>query len=127
MEMPPAKPEVARLTLEDIYALARRVDEAIRLFPSILPTALRVGNARVGTGSLFALFCSVFLDMDSGKLRQQYDIRAFEPYPRTNEADIIGQVEGYKTWPVHRRDLDMSKIVEFTKLQLWTLKPARRR
>jgi hypothetical protein len=63
--------------------------------------------------------------MDSGKPRPEYDIPSFEPYPRTNEAKIIGEVEGYKTWPVHKPDLDMSRIVEFTKLQLWTLKPAR--
>jgi hypothetical protein len=126
MEMPPAKPEVARLTLEDVYALARRADEPIHLFPSILPSVLQVGNARIGAGSLFALFCAVFLDIESGKLRSDYPVPAFEPYPRTNEADILKDIEGYKFWPVHRRDLDMSKIVEFTRLQLWTLKEATR-
>ena len=45
---------------------------------------------------------------------------------RTNERAIVAEVEGYKTWPVHRPDLDMSRVVELTKLQLWTLKPARR-
>jgi len=59
--------------------------------------------------------------------RPEYDVPAFEPYPRTNETKIVGEVEGYKGWPVHRPDLDMSRIVEFTKLQLWTLKPAHRR
>jgi len=34
---------------------------------------------------------------------------------------------GVKSWPVHRPDLDMEKIVEMTKLQLWTLKPAHRK
>jgi len=92
-----------------------------------LPATLRVGNARVGTGSLFALFSAVYLDMDSGKLRPEYEVPSFEPFPRTNEAKIIAEVEGYKGWPVHRPDLDMSRIAEFTKLQLWTLKPAHRR
>jgi len=59
--------------------------------------------------------------------RPEYDVPAFEPYPLTNEAMSIGEVEGYKGWPVHRPGLDMSRIVEFTKLQLWPLKPAQRR
>jgi hypothetical protein len=65
--------------------------------------------------------------MDSDKPQPEYGVPAFEPYPRTNEAKIIGEVEGYKSWPVHRPDLNMSRIVEFTRLQLWTLKPAHRR
>jgi hypothetical protein len=126
LAMPPAQPEIGRVKLEDIYGLAGAASEYIARTGN-LPATLQVGNARVGTGSLFALFGAIYLDMDSGKLRQEYDVPAFEPYPRTNEAKIVGEVEGYKGWPVHRPDLDMSRIVEFTKLQLWTLKPAHRR
>jgi peptidoglycan/xylan/chitin deacetylase (PgdA/CDA1 family) len=126
MEMPPMQPEITRLKLEDVYGLAREADELIKR-EWALPATLQVGNARIGTGSLFALFSAVYLDMDSGKLRPEYDVPAFEPYPRANEAKIIGEVEGYKSWPVHRPDLDMSRIVDFTKLQLWTLKPAHHR
>ncbi|RPJ03582.1 MAG: hypothetical protein EHM31_00295 [Candidatus Aminicenantes bacterium] len=124
MEMPPARPEIARLKIEDVYGLARRASEYIELNKT-LPATLEAGHARIGAGSLFGLFSAVYLDLDSGKLRPEYDVPAFEPYPRTNEQKIIAEVEGYKTWPVHRPDLDMSRIVEFTKLQLWTLKPAR--
>jgi hypothetical protein len=126
MEMPPGRPEIARLKLEDVQGLAREADELIGRTEA-LPAMLQVGSARVGTGSLFALFSAVYLDMDSGKPRPEYDVPAFEPYPRTNEPKIVGEVKGYKDWPVHRPDLDMSRIVEFTKLQLWTLKPAHRR
>jgi peptidoglycan/xylan/chitin deacetylase (PgdA/CDA1 family) len=125
MEMPPARPEIARVKLEDVYELAREAREHIGR-AGALPDTLSIGKARVGAGSLFALFCAVYLDLDSGKPGPEYDVPEFEPYPRTNEAKIIGEVEGYKTWPVHRPDLDMSRIVEFTRLQLWTLKPARR-
>lgn len=126
LEMPPAQPGMARLKIEDVHGLARAASEYVARTGN-LPATLQVGNARVGAGSLFALFGAVYLDMDSGKLRPEYDVPAFEPYPRTNEAKIVGEVEGYKGWPVHRPDLDMSRIVEFTKLQLWTLKPAHRR
>jgi hypothetical protein len=126
MEMPKAQPGISRVKLEDVYGLAREADEYIRRNGS-LPASLSLGKARIGTGSLFALLSAVYADLASGKPRPEYDVPAFDPYPKTNEQEIIKQVEGYKTWPVHRRDLDMSKIVEFTKLQLWTLKPARRR
>ncbi|OGD11722.1 MAG: hypothetical protein A2Y86_09340 [Candidatus Aminicenantes bacterium RBG_13_62_12] len=126
LAMPPTRPEIARLKLENIYGLAREAHELIGR-TGALPATLEVGNSRVGTGSLFALFSTVYLDMESGRPRPEYDVPAFEPYPRTNEAKIVGEVEGYKGWPVHRPDLDMSRIAEFTKLQLWTLKPAHRR
>jgi peptidoglycan/xylan/chitin deacetylase (PgdA/CDA1 family) len=125
MEMPKAQPEISRVKLEDVYGLAREADEYIRRNAS-LPAWLTVGKARIGTGSLFALFSAVYLDAGSAKLRPEYDGPAFEPYPRANEVEIIKEIEGYKAWPVHRRDLDMSRIVEFTKLQLWTLKEATR-
>jgi hypothetical protein len=125
MEMPLSKPETGRVSLKDACKLAHEADEFLRR-TGALPASLSVGTARIGTGSLFALFAEAFLDMASKAPRQEYDVLAFDPYPRTNEQEIIKQVEGYKTWPVHRPDLDMSRIVEFTKLQLWTLKPARR-
>jgi hypothetical protein len=125
MEMPPGQPEIARVKLEDVFKLAAEAVEAIDR-AGALPSSLTVGKAKIGAGSLFALFSAVYLDGGSNKLRAEYDVPAFEPYPKTNEADIIKEVEGYKTWPVHRRDLDMSKIVEFTRLQLWTLKEATR-
>lgn len=125
-ERPVFQPDVQRLKVEDVYRLARETDDHIGRTGS-LPASLRAGGGQIGTGSLFALFCAVFLDMDGKGPQSKYEIHAFEPYPAANEKEIIALVEGYKSWPVHRPDLDMSKVVEFTKLQLWTLKPARRR
>ena len=44
--------------------------------------------------------------------------------PPTNEEAIVEDVRQCKDWPVHREDLDMSDLVEMTRLQMWTLKPA---
>jgi hypothetical protein len=126
LEMPPSKSETSRVKTEDVFALARAADDHIRQ-TGALPSSLQVGGAHVGTGSLFALFSAVYLELDSGKPRPEYDVAAFEAYPRTNEKRIVEEIEGYKSWPVHRPDLDMTRIVELTKLQLWTLKPAHRR
>jgi len=128
MEMPPDTPGIGSVTLDEAFGLAekaRRFFAGGRANRQWLPTSLDVRGARIGTGSLFALFCAVYLDLYAGRPSPIYDVPSFEPYPRTNEQKIIAEVEGYKTWPVHKPDLDMSRIVEFTKLQLWTLKPAR--
>jgi len=125
-EMPPARPGIGRVTFDDVLELA---DSAVAHIDrtGALPSFLEVAGARLGTGSLAALFCAVYLDIDAGLSRPVFEVPAFEPYPGTHEKKIVAEVEGYKGWPVHRPDLDMSRIVELTKLQLWTLKPARRR
>ncbi len=125
-EKPPLRPEIERASLPEVFELARQARDVIRS-KGALPPFLSIGKARLGTGSLFALFSAAYLDLSSGKTAAAYSVPAFEPYPRTNEAEIIRQVEGYKSWPVHRPDLDMTRIAELTRLQLWTLKPARRR
>jgi len=51
-------------------------------------------------------------------------VLSFAAYPAENEENIIKKVQNCKGWPVHREDLDMSHLVEMTKMQLWTLKPA---
>jgi peptidoglycan/xylan/chitin deacetylase (PgdA/CDA1 family) len=126
LEMPPAQPTVAGASLDGIYGLAGAANEHMTR-DGVLPAALPLDGGRIGTGSLFSVFSRVYLDMDAGGPGPAYDVPAFEPYPRSHEQKIVGEIEGYKTWPVHRPDLDMSRIVEFTRLQLWTLKPARRR
>jgi peptidoglycan/xylan/chitin deacetylase (PgdA/CDA1 family) len=125
-EMPVSQPEISHVPLKNVYKLARKADEYIRQVGS-LPSFLTVGNTRIGTGSLFALFSAVYLDMNSKNLKSDYEVPSFDPYPKTNENEIIRQIKSYKSWPVHRRDLDMNNIVEMTKMQLWTLKPAHKK
>jgi peptidoglycan/xylan/chitin deacetylase (PgdA/CDA1 family) len=125
-EMPVSQPEISQVTLKNVYELARQADGHIRQVGS-LPSFLTVGNTRIGTGSLFALFSAVYLDMNSKNLKSDYEVPSFDPYPKTNENEIIQRIKGYKSWPVHRRDLDMNNIVEMTKMQLWTLKPAHKK
>jgi hypothetical protein len=81
-------------------------------------------EGHIGTGSLFHLFSSVYLDILAEKPQEVYDVIPFDPYPRENEEAIISEVEGYKYWIVHKPDLDMTKLVATTRMQLWTLKPA---
>jgi hypothetical protein len=125
-EMPDSVPGISRVTLEEVHELAAKTDEYIHQAGS-LPSSLEIRASRIGAGSLFALFSEVYLDLASNRIGSDYAVPSFEPYPRTNEKEIVQAVRGFKSWPVHRPDLDMGKIVELTKLQLWTLKPAHRR
>jgi peptidoglycan/xylan/chitin deacetylase (PgdA/CDA1 family) len=126
VEMPDFQPEISRVTLQEVYELAGLANEHIRQVGS-LPSSLEARSSRIGAGSLFALFSSIYLDMISKSPHSEYKVPIFYPYPRTNEEEIVQAVRDLKSWPVHRPDLDMNRIVELTKLQLWTLKPAHRK
>lgn len=123
LEMPPTLAEIDRVTLESVYTLADKAHAHISQFGH-LPAFLEVEGQRIGTGSLFALFSAVYLDMGAGDPSPEYEVASFDPYPKTNEEEISQRIRGFKSWPVHRPDLDMEPLIEKTKLQLWTLKPA---
>ncbi len=123
MLIPPEDPGIERVSRDQAFVLARDADEFIATEGS-LPPWLTVDGAEIGTGSLLALFAQVFLAPSAGQPPPAHELARFEAWPRAHDEEIVGRVEGFKDWPVHRPDLDMSRIVELTRLQLWTLKPA---
>lgn len=123
MEMPDSMPGISEISDIQAFVLVGEAYSWIR-DRGYLPSYLSVGDNRIGTGSLLALFGDMYLDILSGEPDESYKIIPFDPYPRENETAIISEVEGCKYWPVHRPDLDMSHLVYLTRLQLWTLKPA---
>ncbi len=123
MVMPMEDPEIDRVQRDVALALAGEAFEFLDTEGS-LPPWLTVDGARIGTGSLLALFSDVFLDLSAGLGRESFESVAFEAWPKEHDEENVRRVESCKDWPVHRTDLDMARIVEFTRLQLWTLKPA---
>jgi hypothetical protein len=115
-----------RLTLVDVYALAIQAGGEI-LRTGALPSSVPAGARRLGPGRLLPLFAAAYLDLAAGRMRTEYEVAASEPFPRTYEKAALDLIQGYKSWPVHKPDLDMARILEYTQLQLWTLKPARLR
>jgi len=126
MRMPPVEPGCARVARDQVLALAQEADIFIHEH-RCLPAELELAGCRIGTGSLLSLFSTAYSALSSGRVSEEFQVKAFEAYPHENSENILQSVEGCKGWPVHRRDLDMSRLVEFTKMQLWTLKPARKR
>lgn len=126
MTMPPAKPELSSLSAEQALILAAQAADTLRN-RGHLPAFLKVEDKLIGAGSLLHLFSKVYLDVSSGKKRDMYELIPFDSYPKENEEAIISEIEGYKTWIVHRPDLDMSHLVAMSRMQLWTMKPAHER
>ncbi len=124
MEMPLRSPGAGQISKEQLHMLVSEAGTEMSNMGA-LPSELNIGDGSIGTGSLLALFCEAYLDELSGGMKGSYNLVPFDPYPLENEEAIIKAVEGCKYWIVHRPDLDMSQLVEKTRLQLWTLKPAR--
>lgn len=124
MDIPDTVPGISVITGEQAGQLVREADSWITNY-GYLPAWLSIGDKHIGTGSLLALFSQMYLDIRSGHPRESYHVLPFDPWPKENEQKIIAEVEACKDWPVHKPDLDMSNLVKLTRLQLWTLKPAR--
>jgi peptidoglycan/xylan/chitin deacetylase (PgdA/CDA1 family) len=122
-QMPIVRPEIDVAFKEQVFGLA---DESLAFIQKskALPPWLVLDNHRVGLGSLLALFSDMFLCIRKGAVPGEFNIPPFDAHPVDNLEDIVTSVEGNKSWPVHREDLDMRHLVEMTKMQLWTLKPA---
>ncbi|NIM47930.1 MAG: hypothetical protein GTN78_14285 [Gemmatimonadales bacterium] len=123
VQMPMEAPETDYVSRDQAFFLAREAGEFIST-EGRLPHWLTVDGARIGTGSLLALFSELLLELSRGEETESHSLRPFEAWPKEHDEQIVSRIESYKDWPVHRTDLDMSRIVEFTRLQLWTLKPA---
>jgi hypothetical protein len=123
LEMPVRDPEVGQVPSISVFQLA---SEGIQYIEETghLPASLKFEGQHIGTGSLLALFSELYAKIAIGETLDQIDVIPMEPYPSVNEHQIIREVEACQTWPVHREDLDMGHLVELTRLQLWTLKPA---
>ncbi len=123
LEMPPGNPEVDRIPANSVLALSVMAQAHIEE-TNHLPAYLVYEGKKIGTGSLLALFGDMYMKIQQSAVPDHFSIVNFESYPSVNEENIISEVAACKDWPVHREDLDMSHLIEMTKLQLWTLKPA---
>lgn len=123
LEMPTSNPEINMVPASGILELSEMAHVYIEK-TNHLPAFLLSEGKKIGTGSLLALFSEMYIGIQNSSPPDRISTMAFEAYPSVNEENIISNVAACKEWPVHREDLDMSHLIEMTKLQLWTLKPA---
>ena len=123
LRMPVEDPEVKHIPVMGVFDLSVRahayIDET-----GHLPANLNYKGQKIGTGSLLALFSELYVKTGKSNLPEKLSTVSCEPYPKNNEKAILSKVAGFKGWAVHRENLDMNHLIEMTKLQLWTLKPA---
>ena len=124
LKMPVEQPEINTTSKNDAFTLCSSALNYVRK-TGHLPPALLLDEHVIGTGSLLALFSKMYLEILNGNISDQLDLISFPAYPSENAQQIIEDVAACKGWPVHREELDMANLIEMTKLQLWTLKPAR--
>lgn len=124
LKMPNVQPETINTSKNDAFALSGSALDYIQK-TNHLPPALLLDEHVVGTGSLLALFSKMYLEIRKGNAPDQMEIISFPAYPSENAQQIIEEVAACKGWSVHRENLNMSNLIDMTKLQLWTLKPAR--
>ena len=121
--MPPETPQTDVVSEKGLFILATESLEIINR-DGHLPSALEIEGKKIGTGSLLALFANAYDNLLNEKHFAQWIVSPFDAYPHENEENIMREVAACKEWPVHREDLDMGHLIELTKLQMWTLKPA---
>jgi hypothetical protein len=123
LEMPVTTPEIDLVPAGGIFELSAAAQEYIDK-TNHLPVFLNYEGKKIGTGSLLALFSEMYLKILDANLPDHISTMSFEAYPSVNVENIVSEVAACREWPVHREDLDMNHLIEMTKLQLWTLKPA---
>ncbi len=100
-----------------LRAAAQRItDDALR--EGHLPAAVAISGDEVGIGTAMVALARILLGEASA------GGPADAPYPR--EAEVIAKevAEQLPKWVIHPRAMDLSRILEQTRLQCWTLKPA---
>ena len=114
-DMPPAVP------LNDVPATlvtsaARQALEAAR--SGYLPAAVTVGEQSVGIGTYFVALAEAIAG------RSRVSGPANVPYPAVADEIAAHAAKSISGWVIHPEKMDLTRLLEQTRLQCWTLKPA---
>ena len=123
VEMPLRKPEVSDINWKDLVRASERIIDHVNS-KGYLPANVSLSDGKVGISSLYFAFAEVFLSIKTGEVPSKIRLKPADPYPSIAE-EIESQVRRTLSgWVIHKPDLNQEKIVKYTKLQTWTLKPA---
>ena len=115
LRLPPVS---ARTTFphDNLIEAARQVTLAAR--SSYLPASVEVAGAPVGIGTLFVAFAEALLGQDPATGPAE------APYPPVADTIAAEAERGIRGWIIHPDHMDLTRLLEQTRLQSWTLKPA---
>jgi hypothetical protein len=86
-----------------------------------LPASVTVGGQSVGLGTFFVALAEAVLG------RETVSGPSDAPYPPAAEAVAREVARAIPGWIIHPDNMDLTNLLEQTRLQCWTLKPARPR
>jgi hypothetical protein len=89
-----------------------------------LPAAIEFGETRVGIGSFYRAACKELLALAAQQTPERVNFRSGPQIPSIADAIAADTKGGYRGWVIHKRDLEVAKLLELTRLQTWTLKRA---
>jgi hypothetical protein len=112
----PAPDERASVASGDVRAAARLVAEAAE--GGYLPHAVTVAGQSVGIGTFYVLLARV-LDGDA-----QPVATPVAPWPIEADGIAVEVERTIRGWRIHPPDMNLANILEQTRLQCWSLKPA---
>ena len=113
----------ARVSWDTFRAGCARVQSTI-VRSGHLPAQVDLDGLDVGIGSFYRAACAAYAALGNGHPPQEVMLGPGPQVPAIAEP-IARQTEGgYRGWVIHRPDLDPTNLLELTRLQTWTLKPA---
>lgn len=115
LTMPPIT-NAGLLEAREVKEAARNVLQAAQ--SGYLPASVQVAGQAVGLGTYFAALAEAFLG------RSPISGSAVTPYPAAAEAIAEEVARVIPEWPIHPDNMDLTNLLEQTRLQCWTLKPA---
>lgn len=125
-QMPLANPTARHLMPDAVKRVARGIDTAIS-FSGMLPSRIRCAEGTLGSmGEVGISTAMVALGeaLVSKNTETAIITRPVAPYLSAEGDELASRIREFKTWNVHRLDLDLADIVRHSQLQTWTLKPA---
>jgi hypothetical protein len=122
--IPREEPQPSNLTGDQITDLGRRILDAART-TGHLPAAVITSGGEIGLGSallaLSELYC--LSKKRSGRIHTTIAAKRSSPWPLIAET-MTAEIKSMPKWVVFSSDMDVSRIILFSRLMSWTLKPA---
>ncbi|HYE06566.1 MAG TPA: hypothetical protein VEL07_13705 [Planctomycetota bacterium] len=117
LAMPPVMPGPMDATAAAARAAAQRILEDVAR-TGHLPAAASMALGPAGVGTVFVALAQVLLGEERATGPQA------APYPLEAETIATDVAAEIVKWPIHPKGMDLAKLLEQTRLQCWTLKPA---
>ena len=89
-----------------------------------LPASIDLDSAAVGIGSFYTAACESLVALAAQRTPTSVAFRAGPQIPTIADTIALRTEAGYHGWVIHKPDLEVTNLLELTRLQTWTLNRA---